>query len=175
MSDWVQALARSVYKEVQTNGDWRQRFDQVSAQSSKFSLHVAVFNEPYLQYILDGKKTVDSRFSIRPCPPYGAVNKGDILLLKRSGGPIIGMCQVDAVWYYRLNPDLWQVVRSFAGALCATDDEFWRSREKASYATLIGLGTPVQIGAVSCGKRDRRGWVVIRRDTVQLTFEVGKR
>jgi ASC-1-like (ASCH) protein len=53
-----------------------------------------VFIEPYLQFILDGQKTVESRFSANRSAPYQQVGKGDVVLLKRTGGPVMGVGSV---------------------------------------------------------------------------------
>jgi ASC-1-like (ASCH) protein len=55
------------------------------------SLHLAILNEPYLEYILQGKKTIESRFSLTRVPPYKQVSKGDIVFLKQYGDPIVGL------------------------------------------------------------------------------------
>ena len=73
------------------NDSWEELlapFRSVSAPP--VSLHLAVLVQPYLDFILDGQKTIESRFSIRPIPPYRRVESGDIVLLKASGGPIVG-------------------------------------------------------------------------------------
>src|SRR5271169_6453922 len=67
------------------------------------AIHLAVFIEPFLGYVLDGTKTVESRFSINRCAPFGKVSQGDVLLLKRAGGPVVGITRVLAVWSYHLD------------------------------------------------------------------------
>ncbi|MCH8247919.1 MAG: hypothetical protein IH951_16165 [Bacteroidetes bacterium] len=86
----------------------------------------------------------------------------DIILLKRSGGPISGICTVDAVWSYKLDPESWVEVKRFAAALCATDPSFWADREDASYATLMRIRNVKKLTPLRFKKRDRRGWVVLR-------------
>jgi predicted transcriptional regulator len=125
------------------------------------SLHLAVFVEPYLSFILDGRKTIESRFSVRPMPPFGCVDAGDVVLLKESGGPVVGAFTATAAWDYRLDPATWhELRRDFAVALCA-QDAFWEEREGAEYATLIQVSHPRRLPSVSIPKRDRRGWVVV--------------
>jgi hypothetical protein len=127
------------------------------------SLHLAVFVEPYLQYVLQGTKTVESRFSLRRCAPYGRVRPGDVMLLKRSGGPIVGLCAVANVWLYHLDPASWQFIRrEFTQALCAQDPAFWQQRERANFATLLRVENARTIPPLAFPKRDRRGWVVVR-------------
>jgi hypothetical protein len=143
--------------------------DRVVTQPTTVSLHLGIFAKPYLQFILDGTKTVESRFSIRPCAPYRRVAEGDIILLKEVGGPIVGLCQVGSVWYYELAPDSLSELRAeFAAVLCAHDPEFWENRSSASFATLMQLENVQTIEPFHIDKHDRRGWVVIRRRSQQL-------
>ena len=143
--------------------------DYAAAQPPPISVHLAVLVEPYLQYVLDGKKTVESRFSIRQSPPYGSVKDGDVLLLKRVSGPIVGLCQVATVWSYDLDPESLSELRAeFAAAICAQDPEFWRERSSAAFATLMRLQNVCPISPIHLEKRDRRGWVVLRRRSQQL-------
>jgi hypothetical protein len=130
-------------------------------QAPPTSLHLAVFVEPYLTYMLEGRKTVESRFTLTPRPPYRRVLAGDLLLLKQSSGPIVGACRAGAVWDYQLVPDSWtQIKQDFAAALCAQDG-FWDERAKAAYATLIRIESLQVLPPLPVAKRDRRGWVVI--------------
>jgi hypothetical protein len=125
------------------------------------SLHLAVLVEPYLTFILEGRKTIESRFSLRPMPPFGSVAAGDIVLLKESGGPVVGAFTATAAWDYRLDPDSWhELRRDFAVALCVQEG-FWEERKAAEYATLIQVAEPRSLSPISIPKRDRRGWVVL--------------
>lgn len=129
--------------------------------ANPYTFHLAILVEPFLTYILEGKKTVESRFSAIPCPPYGRVNKGDVILLKQSGGPINAISLVTSVWSYKLDPASWTEVKQFSDALCAYDSSFWAERENASYATLMCLSEVSRIGDFRIPKHDRRGWVVL--------------
>ena len=71
------------------------------SQISGRSLHLAILREPYLRFILEGKKTIETRFAKRACAPYKRVSDGDVILLKRVGGNIIGACVVEKVWFYQ--------------------------------------------------------------------------
>lgn len=137
-----------------------------------FSVHLAIFVEPFLSYVLDGRKTVESRFSCVRCPPYRRVQRGDVVLLKASGGPVVGLFQVGQAWCYRLDPQSWQMIRrEFADALCAQDPGFWAARQKASFATLMQVERVFRFDPVPWQKRDRRGWVVLRVGEQATLFE----
>lgn len=127
------------------------------------AIHLGVFVEPFLTYLLDGQKTIESRFSAVRCPPYNRVAKGDVLLVKRSGGPVVGVCEVGETWSYLLDPKSWLTIRrDFKDAMCAQDPEFWRSKSGATYATLMQVCNVRAIDPVPWAKRDRRGWVIVQ-------------
>ncbi len=137
-----------------------------------FALHLAILVEPYLQFILDGKKTVESRFSTRRYPPYKSVYRGDVILLKQSGGPIVGVCQVADAWFYHLDTTSWKTIKEeFAQAICAQDPLFWKDREHASFATLIRMKHVRSLMPIQYTKRDRRGWVILQAANEQLRFD----
>ena len=121
-------------------------------QAASRTLHLAVFVPPYLDLILAGRKTAESRFSRRRIAPYGCVAVGDVLLLKRSGGPIVGVCLIAHVWQFDLETTELAAIRAeFTGALCAA----------ARYATIMSLAYAGPIAPFPYHKRDRRGWCVL--------------
>lgn len=134
-----------------------------SSEPMPFSIHLAVLLEPYLSYILDGSKTVESRFSKHRIAPYQAVAPGDIVLLKKAAArSISGVCVVSGVWFYQLNADSWAEIKGgFSRALRADDASFWRQRSEAQYATLMRISDVHATPAINVPKRDRRGWVVL--------------
>jgi ASC-1-like (ASCH) protein len=165
-----QLLIQEVQEAVGTDPFWQPYLNEVvSNWPLSIAVHLGVFVEPYLQFVLDGKKTVESRFSVYRRPPFSCVGEGDIVLLKEAGGPVVGISTVSAVWHYNLNPESFsELRREFAAALCAQDPTFWEDRAAASFATLMRLRNVRRISPIVVEKRDRRGWVVIRRRSRQL-------
>lgn len=159
-------LNKSIKTRIQSDTFWNAYLKSWSmAASTPFKVHLAIFVPPYLDYILSGKKTVESRFSANKCAPYGRVNRGDVLLLKKSGGPIVGLCQVSNVWTYQLDSESWKDIRNdYAESLCAQDPDFWTDRKHASFATLMRIKHAVSIEPIFIDKHDRRGWVVLGID-----------
>ena len=114
--------------------------DRDLQERSDWALHVAVFQEPFLTYVFEGRKRVESRFSRNQVAPFGEVHTGDVIALKRVGGPIVGICLASTTWSYRLDPRTWSQIRErFAPLLCAENEEFWSSRKDARFATLISI------------------------------------
>jgi hypothetical protein len=160
---------------VQGDLFWESYLQQLRTPSSTtFTLHLAILVEPYLQFILEGKKTVESRFSTRRFAPYNRVEKGDVVLLKQSSGPIVGVCQVSYAWFYELDPESWRTIKKdFAVAICAQDPNFWEQRESASFATLMRIENVKSISPIKFIKRDRRGWVILHESSGQLQLDLG--
>ena len=119
-----------------------------------------MFVEPFLTAVLDGRKTIESRFGVHRRPPYLCVEDGDIILLKRSGGPVVGLALARSAEFYQLSPAILKDIRRrFAFQLFALEDEFWTAREGKQYATLIEIEAPEAIKPMPLVKRDRRAWV----------------
>ena len=160
-----------IRRAVMDDGVWRGVLGAPGSELPTCGIHLAVFVEPFLGYILDGTKTVESRFSVNRCAPFGRVSKGDVVLLKRAGGPVVGIVRVWAVWTYRLEEKSWGLIRQqFAKALRVQDPEFWERRRAASYATLMSIDRVLTLKPIEWAKRDRRGWVILQSKDEPLLF-----
>lgn len=168
METWRQYIGQEILPLVSHNTYWTNCLRDILIDlKPNVGIHLAIFVEPYLSFVLSGKKTVESRFGRKRQSPYGQVVPGDILLLKKSGGAIIGLCEVANVWFYTLDKDSWKKLRKeFTISLCAQDPEFWQQRESATFATLMQIKSVMQIPPVDFPKTDRRGWVVLRRPMI---------
>lgn len=167
MTSQAMTLLTDLSAAVQGDAFWEPYLTRLAEQS--VALHLAIFVEPYLQYVLDGQKTVESRFATRRFAPYQQVSAGDVLLLKASSGPIVGICEVAQAWFYHLDAESWQFIqRHFTEALCAQDPAFWTDRAHATFATLMRVRHVRRTPRIPYQKRDRRGWVVLRPAAAQL-------
>lgn len=138
--------------------------DLVSGVPEGNNLHLAILRNPYFDYILDGTKTVESRFSQRRVAPFGRIATGDVVLLKESGKPIANYFVADWATSQELGQgDLDQLKNDHEEAICA-DEEFWRRQQAARYATLVGIGERGVLAALRIYKADQRAWVVFDRD-----------
>lgn len=162
-------LARALARDA----NWSARFSCAMSNKGALGLHIGVFVQPYLDYLLQGKKTVESRFSSVRCAPFKCVSQGDLVLLKLSGGPIVGIAEIEHVWSYELDPSSWKDIRRhFTQSLCAQDPAFWESRKHASFATLMKIARVSRLPPTFWPKRDRRGWVVIKpNDNASITYQ----
>src|SRR4051794_22968627 len=77
--------------------------DWISTPSpSESKRHIAVVDQPYLEMILNGIKTIDSRISIRAIAPFATIGPKDTILLKAKTGPVVGRAIVKAVSFLRI-------------------------------------------------------------------------
>lgn len=163
LEQFIEVTLPGLAESLRSDPHWRPRIEEISAhQLDPSSVHLAVMQEPYLSFILSGQKTIESRFSINRIAPFNRVRKRDILLLKRSAGEIMGICEVNQVWFYKLNPNSWtELVDRFSEGICPVDSSFWLSKSRADYATLMQVRHVKPIEGVKFHKADRRGWVVL--------------
>jgi len=155
-------LVSQLREALKDHANWRHVFS--TDVSNSVVIHLAIFREPYLDFIMEGRKTIETRFSRRICAPFRAVSRGDVVILKRSGGEIAGICLVEDAWFYRLTSEALTFIRDkFGAAICAEDDSFWEERKEAAVATLISISHVAPLSKIDIPKRDRRGWVVLNR------------
>lgn len=124
-------------------------------------IHLAILVEPFLTYVLDGRKTIESRFSLNKTPPFERVSAGDVVLLKRSSGPVVGVVNVKRTEFITLDVKTWPRIRALSDDLCA-DETFWDARADKRYATLLHVGVVKALEPMWIEKSDRRPWVVLR-------------
>ncbi|MBL8379608.1 MAG: ASCH domain-containing protein [Burkholderiales bacterium] len=155
-------LLLELEQQLQSDPFWKAYIaEKISITETDTSLHVGVFQEPFLQWILEGKKTVESRFSVNRVAPFGEVREGDVVLLKVTGGPIVGICRTNATWSYRLDAKtLFQIKQQFSELIGATDDQFWVDRQSARFVTLMSIDKVRKVFPLKYAKSDKRGWVV---------------
>ena len=165
-----------IKRSVKEHSFWGPYLRDLGTPSPKpFAVHLAILLEPYLQYILEGSKTVESRFSKHRIAPYKIVEPGDVVLLKRAASKgVSGICVVRRVWFYQLDPQSWAHIRkAFTSGLRADNPSFWDDRRCTRFATLMRIGQVHPLPYVKVPKRDRRGWVVLK-SRQQPLLEIGQ-
>jgi hypothetical protein len=127
--------------------------------------HLAIFVGSAIDDIISGRKTIESRFSLSRILPYAQVAKDDVILLKKSGGDVIGKVLADNVLYYdNLTPESIAILRKeYNRELCASDN-FWFTKSKSRFGTLIFLKNPERfLVPIKIHKTDRRPWVILEK------------
>lgn len=133
--------------------------------------HLAIFTPPFLDLILEGRKTIEGRFSKVRCVPYGVVRDGDVVLMKESSGLVRGSFIVAKVESFQslTAEKLKELEVHYSASLCASaDPQFWQRRSESRYATLMHVAQPSRFEQpFPFPKKDRRGWVVLQRESVE--------
>lgn len=129
-------------------------------------LHLAIFSPGYIEKIFSGQKTLDGRFSEIKCAPYNQVEKRDLVLMKKSGGPIIGFFTVGKVDHIEIvkNSQIQSLIKKYENEL-ALDKEFIKRKLNAKFVSLIEIKRPTKFRMpVAIKKRSLSGWVTLGVD-----------
>lgn len=129
------------------------------------TLHLAILQPPYLELIAKREKTIESRFNAKRAAPFGTVETGDLVLLKETGKPITHYFFAASVTLIDLAHTPLDLVREQygIGIKAQNEETFWRERESANYATMIGVGEHGEVPPLAVAKKDQRGWVSFSR------------
>ena len=103
-------------------------------------IHVAILKPGYIDAILEGRKTVESRLTKTKQPPHGKIVPGERLYLKASGGPFMATAIAGEVQSFS-DLDLaavHQLRKKYDEQICG-DDAYWDAKRDSKYATLIEL------------------------------------
>ena len=124
--------------------------------------HLAILKRPYLEAILEGPKTIETRFTKTKCAPFGRVSAGDILFLKESGGPVCATAKVQTVENFG-NLTIQQIVeiKQRYNHQILGSEEYWQSKSDCGFGVLAWLEDVEQIKPVRISKKDWRAWVVL--------------
>lgn len=128
--------------------------------------HLAILTQPWLELILDGKKTIESRFTKIRCAPYAKIDIGDIVYLKESGGPVKGQFTASEVETYTdLTLEMLNEINRCYHRDIFVDSqfqEFWKKWSASKYATLIHVDNVIAYkNPFPFPKKDARAWVVL--------------
>lgn len=130
-------------------------------------VHVALVNQKHIRAILDGTKTIESRFARSRHVPFGRVKPGERVYFKATGGPYGCTAIVDHVEYLgNLDPKAMRGVRRTFGARIGAEPKYWANKTRSRYATLIWLRSieETEMGPVYEGVRGvtvRSGWLAL--------------
>jgi len=126
--------------------------------------HLVILKKPYLEAIFEGRKRIESRFTMSRREFIDQVGAGDRLFLKRSSGPVCGEATAEEVKRYeRLTPEkVFELKRQYNGLILG-DEDYWRERARCRFGVLVWLRDVRRIEPVKIDKKDWRAWVVLRK------------
>jgi hypothetical protein len=121
--------------------------DHACDDLSRMPIHVAIMKRPYLQAILDGRKTMESRLTVRPLAPYRAIQPGERMFFKVSAGPFLATAVAGPVHFFeQLTPaKVVELKRRFNDRVLG-DEQFWQGKRDSRFATFVELERVQPIG-----------------------------
>lgn len=130
--------------------------------------HLVILKKPYLDAILAGSKTIESRFTMTRRTHFGRVLPGDKLFLKESSGPVCATAKVAAVKNFEnLTPQQIIEIKQQYNHYIKGSEEYWHSKADCRFGVLVWLKDVEPIEPVRIRKKDWRAWVVL---TVKENF-----
>lgn len=163
---WKGKLLKDFWGGITNHSKSSNTYDHFSSNPSA-GIHLAIFNEPFLTLILKGEKKIETRFSVNKISPFKKVVEGDIIILKESGGFVKGAFIAGKVEYYEnTNESVFnEIEHQYGSLICSSyDKNFWGSRKRANYVSLIEVKNVKNFQPFKSEKRDRMGWSVIKEN-----------
>jgi ASC-1-like (ASCH) protein len=124
--------------------------------------HLAILKKPYLDAILAGRKTIESRLYQTKQKWLEQVSAGDKILLKASSGPVMATATVDKVKYFE-NLTAGQIVQMQKqyNQQILGDEQYWQEKANSQFGVLVWLKDIRPISHRFIKKFDWRAWVVL--------------
>ncbi|MDE0401286.1 MAG: hypothetical protein OXL96_26105 [Candidatus Poribacteria bacterium] len=131
--------------------------------------HLAILTSGWSERILDGSKTIESRFTKVRCAPFKKVHEGDGVYLKESGGLVKGMFTVAKVETFENLTDAQicdlfykeyrEQIFSDVSASMQRPPEKWLT---AKHATLVHVSDPITFEKpFPYQQKGRSAWLVL--------------
>ena len=129
-------------------------------------LHVAIVDPRYVPLILSGAKTIECRLTRSRVPPFECAEPGERIYFKARSGAFRCAAVIRKAEFIALaGPESVIALRTEHDHAVRGDEDYWRSKADARFASLIHLRDPEPI---ECGPDlaslvrpgDRRAWHV---------------
>ena len=125
--------------------------------------HIAILRQPFFDMVLNGEKTIESRWAMHKVAPYGKVKVGDEILLKETCKDVTATAKVGEVKFYELTPEIVEEIRKQYGKQIGTDKfEDWQGTLQKKYCTLIWLEDVKRINPIKVPRSNGAGWILVK-------------
>lgn len=152
-----------MYKEIIEN--LKQQLSQEELNKmTKSNIHLGIFTEPYLTYMLEGKKTIESRFSKNKILPYNEISKNDIVIVKKSSGNVVAYFTIKEVLFFNLKETPINEIKNKYGKELCVEENFWLSKKDSNYATLIIIDNIVKLNPFHINKKGMQIWIKLKKE-----------
>jgi ASC-1-like (ASCH) protein len=126
--------------------------------------HLVILKKPYIDAILAGRKTVESRFYQTKHKWLSQISAGDKLFLKASSGPVMATATVaDVKLFDNLTPRQIAELKKQYNQHIIGDEQYWQDKMNSHFGVLLWLKDVRQITPRCITKYDWRAWVVLTK------------
>jgi ASC-1-like (ASCH) protein len=124
--------------------------------------HLAILKKQYLDAILAGRKTIESRLYQTKQKWLSQVSAGDKIFLKASSGTVMATAIVEKVKYFEnlTAGQISQMQKQYNQQILG-DEQYWRDKADSRFGILVWLKDVQPIPHLSIKKFDWRAWVVL--------------
>ena len=124
--------------------------------------HLAILRQPFLNMILSGEKTIESRWSMHKIAPYNKLSIGDKILLKETSKDVIATAKVKDFKYFELTPQLAdEIKQKYGKEIGVYKFENWENYRNKKYCTLIWLENVEKVKPFKVKRSNGAGWIVM--------------
>ena len=126
--------------------------------------HLVILKKPYLDAILTGRKTIESRFYQTRQKWLSQVCTGDKLFLKASSGPVSATATVASVKVFdNLTAGQIRELKGRFNQHILGDEQYWQEKLNSRFGILCRLKDVQPITPRFIHKADWRAWVVLSK------------
>ena len=124
--------------------------------------HLVILKKPYLDAILAGRKTIESRLTMTRREPLGQIAVGEKLFFKVTSGEVLATGRVKKVREFEdLTPRRIKRIQSEYDSRILGGDTYWAVKSNCRFCVLIWIGAVKTIKPRRINKKDFRAWVVL--------------
>ncbi len=125
------------------------------------NFHLGVFSEPCLSYMLEGKKTIESRFSKNKNAPYHKIDKEDVVIVKKSSKGVVAYFTIKKILFFDLKEvSIAEIRNKYQTELCV-NEKFWLQKKDSCYATLLFIDHLVKVKEFKITKKGMQTWLTL--------------
>ena len=124
--------------------------------------HLAILKQPFLNMILSGEKTIETRWAMHKIAPYNKLRVGDEILLKETCKEVIATAKVKDFKYFELTPQIAdEIKQKYGKEIGVYKFENWENYRNKKYCTLIWLDNIEKVKPFKVKRSNGAGWIVI--------------
>lgn len=150
-SETLFAQLKPIYSHAQV-ARWR---------NGQAAIHLALMQGEFLNLIIDGTKSIESRMTKARIAPVGDIDEGDLVVFKQVGRDRMAVGIVERALTGALDAKAWKFIRKHADEI-GVEDDYLEYKSDSRYYALIWMTDVHVINSIQINKKDRRAWVVIR-------------